>query len=298
MLKVENFSLALGDKIILENIDFTLKRGKILGIVGPSGVGKTSLLNALVGLYKGDTGKITLDGEEIYENPEVKKRITYVPDESPSFSFIKISDILNYYSSILEKFSEERFHKLNKIFNIPVNKRFLSLSKGMKARVNIMLALSCEACLVVMDEPTSGLDPILKEKLFKMLLREVVDNEIMVIISSHQLGDLEKICDEIIMLDDAKVVYHNSLEKMKKNIKKLQVAFEAPVYEEDINIEGIVSKSVVGRVFTIVTEKYDDNFKNELKKFNPLFIEEIDLSLEEAFIHKLDKGEEYEEVFK
>lgn len=298
MLKVENFSLKLGDKVILKDINFTLNKGRVLGIVGPSGVGKTSLLNSLVGLYSGNEGRITLNDELVYENQIVKKLIAYVPDESPSFSFIKISDILEYYSSVVEDFSQEKFHRLNKVFKIPTNKRFLTLSKGMKARVNIMLALASAPKLIVLDEPTSGLDPILKEKLFKILLKEVVDNEVMVVISSHQLVDLEKICDDIIMIDDAKVVYHSSLDNMKKNIKKLQVAFEAPVYEEDLNIDGIFSKNVIGRVFTIVTEKYDDDFKAKLKQFKPLFVEEIDLSLEEAFIHKLDKGDDYEEIFK
>ncbi|MEG0296200.1 MAG: ABC transporter ATP-binding protein [Clostridium sp.] len=298
MLKMENFSLSLGDKKILDNISFTLDKGKVLGIVGPSGVGKTSLLNALVGLYSGDSGILTLNDEVIYENEELKKYISYVPDEHPSFQFIKIKDIIEYYKSILDNFSEEKFHKINKIFKIPINKRFFNMSKGMKARVSIMVALASNPKMIVLDEPTSGLDPILKEKLFKILMREVIDNDVIVIVSSHQLVDLERICDEIIMLDEARIAYSSSLENMKKNIKKLQVAFEAPVYEEDLNIEGIFSISTVGRVFTIVTDKYDDEFKAELNKFNPLFVEEIDLSLEEAFIHKLDKGDNYEEIFK
>lgn len=298
MLKMENFSLSLGDKKILDNISFSLDKGKVLGIVGPSGVGKTSLLNALVGLYSGDSGTLTLNDEVIYENEELKKYISYVPDEHPSFQFIKIKDIIEYYKSILDNFSEEKFHKINKIFKIPINKRFFNMSKGMKARVSIMVALASNPKMIVLDEPTSGLDPILKEKLFKILMREVIDNDVIVILSSHQLVDLERICDEIIMLDEARIAYSSSLENMKKNIKKLQVAFEAPVYEEDLNIEGIFSISTVGRVFTIVTDKYDDEFKAELNKFNPLFVEEIDLSLEEAFIHKLDKGDNYEEIFK
>lgn len=298
MLKMENFSLSLGDKKILDNISFSLDKGKVLGIVGPSGVGKTSLLNALVGLYSGDSGTLTLNDEVIYENEELKKYISYVPDEHPSFQFIKIKDIIEYYKSILDNFSEEKFHKINKIFKIPINKRFFNMSKGMKARVSIMVALASNPKMIVLDEPTSGLDPILKEKLFKILMREVIDNDVIVIVSSHQLVDLERICDEIIMLDEARIAYSSSLENMKKNIKKLQVAFEAPVYEEDLNIEGIFSISTVGRVFTIVTDKYDDEFKAELNKFNPLFVEEIDLSLEEAFIHKLDKGDNYEEIFK
>ncbi|MDU2158934.1 AAA family ATPase, partial [Clostridium sp.] len=190
-----------------------------------------------------------------------------------------------------------KFYKINKIFKIPLNKRFLQLSKGMKMRVNLMIAFSLNCDLLVLDEPTSGLDPILKEKVLKIIMNEVYSKEKSVIISSHNLGELERICDEILILNDGKIEYHNSLENIKRNIRKIQVAFDMPVYEEDLNIDGIFSISQVGRVFTIITESYDDALKEKLNKFNPLFIEEIDLSLEEVFIHRLEGECDYEEIF-
>ena len=128
-------------------------------------------------------------------------------------------------------------------------------------------------------------------------MNEVYSKEKSVIISSHNLGELERICDEILILNEGKIEYHNSLENIKRNIKKIQVAFDMPVYEEDLNIDGIFSISQVGRVFTIITESYDDDLKEKLNKFNPLFIEEIDLSLEEVFIHRLEGECDYEEIF-
>ncbi|WLF70927.1 ABC transporter ATP-binding protein [Clostridium septicum] len=298
MLKVNNLSLKLGDKKILEDINFNVKKGTILGLVGPSGVGKTSLIKALVGIYEGNGGEILLNEEKIYDNSEVKKKIAYVPDEHNSFYLISIKEIVNYYKLIYDNFDENRFNKINSIFKIPINKRFFQLSKGMKVRVNLMLALSLNGELLVLDEPTSGLIPILKEKVLKLIMEEVIDKERVIIISSHNLIELERICDDIIMLDEGKIAYHNSLEGIKKNIKKIQVAFDMPVYKEDLNIDGIFSISQIGRVFTIVTDKYDNIFKEKLEEFNPLFIEEIDLSLEEVFIHKLEKEDDYEEIFK
>lgn len=297
MIELKNYSLNYGDNIILDNINFTLDRGKILGIVGPSGVGKTSLIRGLVGIYRGTSGSLLFDGEDVYDNPEVKRKIAFVPDEHSSFYLITLKEILNYYKSIYPNFDEDKFYKINKIFKIPLNKRFLQLSKGMKMRVNLMIAFSLNCELLVLDEPTSGLDPILKEKVLKIIMNEVYSNEKSVIISSHNLGELERICDEILILNDGKVEYHNSLENIKRNIKKIQVAFDMPVYEEDLNIEGIFSISQVGRVFTIITESYDDYFKEKLNKFKPLFVEEIDLSLEEVFIHRLEGKYDYEEIF-
>lgn len=297
MIELKNYSLNYGDSKILDNISFSLDRGKILGIVGPSGVGKTSLIRGIVGIYKGTSGSLIFDGEDVYDNPEVKRKIAFVPDEHSSFYLITLKEILNYYKSIYSNFDEDKFYKINKNFKIPLNKRFLQLSKGMKMRVNLMIAFSLNCDLLVLDEPTSGLDPILKEKVLKIIMNEVYSKEKSVIISSHNLGELERICDEILILNDGKIEYHNSLENIKRNIRKIQVAFDMPVYEEDLNIDGIFSISQVGRVFTIITESYDDALKEKLNKFNPLFIEEIDLSLEEVFIHRLEGECDYEEIF-
>ncbi|MBU3106660.1 ABC transporter ATP-binding protein [Clostridium gasigenes] len=298
MLEVKNLSLKFGEKKVIDNISLQVEKGKILGIIGPSGVGKTSLIRALVGIYEGDLGQVLVDGENLYDNSSAKKKMAYVPDEHNSFSLIKLSDIVEFYRSIYPKFNENKFNKINKIFKIPLEKRFFQLSKGMKVRVNLMLAFSIGGEYLVLDEPTSGLDPILKEKVLKLIIREVQNFGVGVIISSHHLDELERVCDNIIIIDNGKIAYHNSLEGMKKNIKKIQVAFEAPIYEEDLDIEGIFSITHLGRVFTIITDRYDEEFKNKLNKFNPLFIEEINLSLEEVFIHKLDKGDNYEEIFK
>lgn len=293
MLEFKNISLELSGKKIIDSMSFEVEKAKVLGIVGPSGVGKTSLIKILVGIYEGDSGQVLVNGKKLYDNSEMKKKIAYVPDEHNSFSLIKLSDIVEFYEGIYPKFNKEKFNKINKIFKIPLDKRFFQFSKGMKVRVNVMLAFSIGAEYLVLDEPTSGLDPILKEKVLKLIISEVKEYGVGVIISSHHLDELEKICDNIIMIDDGKIAYQNSLEEMKRNIKKIQVAFEAPIYLEDLSINGIFSITQLGRVFTIVTDRYDEEFKNELNKFNPLFIEEIDLSLEEIFIHKLE-GDYYE----
>ena len=156
-------------------------------------------------------------------------------------------------------------------------------------RLSIMLAFSIHAKYLILDEPTSGLDAILKNKLLKIFADEVYDNNTTIIISSHHLNELERICDDVAILDNGVISYENSLENMKNKIKKIQIAFDEPVYEEDLNLKGIFKISKVGRVFTIITDEYDDEFIKGLNKFKPLFIEEVDLSLEDIFIYKVDK---------
>ena len=297
MLELKDFSLEYGENKILENINFSLEKGKVLGIVGPSGVGKTSLIKGIVGIYKGTSGKLLYDGEEVYDNYKIKEKIAYVPDEHNSFYLITLREIIKFYKSIYNKFDEEKFYKINKIFKIPLNKRFLQLSKGMKMRVNLMVAFSLNAELLILDEPTSGLDPILKEKVLKMIVEEVANGDKSVIVSSHNLMELERICNDVLILNEGKIEYYNSLENIKRNVKKIQVAFDMPVYIEDLSFEGIFNINQVGRVFTIVIENNDDSFKEHINKFKPLFIEEIDLSLEEVFINRIEGKVIDEEIF-
>ena len=297
-LSVKNYSLKYNDNIILDKVSFELERGRILGIIGPSGAGKTSLIKALVGIYYSKPSEISLANEGIYDNKKVKEKIAFVPDEQTSFYLITVIEAVKYYKSIYKNFKEDRFFKLNKIFKIPINKRFMQLSKGMKVRVNLMLALSIDSEIIVLDEPTSGLDPILKQKVLEIISKEIHCDNKSIIISSHNMSDLEKLCDNILIINNGTVNYYNSLKNLRKNIRKIQIAFDKPIYEEDLKIEGVTSIKSVGRVFTLITENYNEDFIKRLESKGPLFIEEIDLSLEEIFISKLGGEDDYEGIFK
>ncbi|AJG98644.2 ABC transporter [Clostridium beijerinckii] len=298
MIEVNNLSFEIDGRQILENINIRIDKNKIFGIIGPNGVGKTTLLRCLTGIYKGTSGNVFYDGQEVYENIGVKNKIGYVADENIMQTNFKVSEILKYYKYSYKNFDEKKFNELNKIFKVQTNKYIFQLSKGMKMRLSIMLAFSIHAKYLILDEPTSGLDAILKNKLLKIFADEVFENDTTIIISSHHLNELERICDDVAILDKGVVTYENSVENMKNKIKKIQVAFDEPVYEEDLKLKGIFKISRVGRVFTIITDEYDGEFIKSLEKFKPLFIEEIDLSLEDIFIYKVDKEDNDEKIFK
>ncbi|WP_455797176.1 ABC transporter ATP-binding protein [Clostridium butyricum] len=289
MIEVNNVSFEIDGRTILNDINLKIPEGKIYGIIGPNGVGKTTLLRCLTGIYQTTKGLVKYDGEDVYDNPKVKEIIGYVADENIMHPNFRVKDLIKYYKYSYTKFDEKKFKELNEIFKIPERKFIFQLSKGMKMRLSIMLAFSIHAKYLILDEPTSGLDAILKNKLLKIFADEVYDNNTTIIISSHHLNELERICDDVAILDNGSISYENSLENMKNKIKKIQIAFDEPVYEEDLNLKGIFKISKVGRVFTIITDEYDDEFIKGLNKFKPLFIEEVDLSLEDIFIYKVDK---------
>lgn len=298
MIQVNNLSFIIDEKEILKDVNLQIKEGKIFGIIGPNGVGKTTLLRCLSGIYKPTNGQVVYDGECVHDNPNIKERIGFVSDENIFFYSFKVSELLKYYKYSYKNFDRDRFDELNEIFKIPLNKFIFQLSKGMKMRLSLMIAFSIKAKYLILDEPTSGLDAIIKNKLLKIFVDEVAKHNITIIISSHHLGELERICDEVAILDDGKVSYENSIDDMKKKIKKIQVAFDKPTYEEDLNLNGIFKISKVGRVFTIITDDFGEEFLEALNRFNPLFIEEIDLSLEDIFIYKVDKEDNNEKIFK
>ncbi|MDR5587836.1 MULTISPECIES: ABC transporter ATP-binding protein [Clostridium] len=298
MIQVSNLSFKIDDKEILKDINLNINEGKIFGIIGPNGVGKSTLLRCLSGIYKTSEGEVKYNDENVYNNPKVKENIGFVADENTFFYNFKVKEVLRYYNYAYKNFDIDRFNELNEIFKLPLNKFVFQFSKGMKMRLSLALAFSIKAKYLILDEPTSGLDPIVKNKLLKIFIDEVANNNATIIISSHHLGELERICDEVAILDEGKVSYKNSIENMKNKIKKIQVAFDKPTYEEDLELKGVFKISKVGRVFTIITEQYDEEFIKALNKFNPLFMEEIDLSLEDIFIYKVDKEENNEKIFK
>jgi len=298
MIEVNNLSYEIEGREILKDINLKINKGTIFGIIGPNGVGKTTLLRCLTGIYKPVSGTINYDGIEVYDNIEVKGQIGYVADENIMQTKFKVKEVLKYYKYTYDTFDENKFNELNKIFKIPENKFIFQLSKGMKMRLSIMLAFSIQAKYLILDEPTSGLDAILKNKLLNIFLDEVFENNTTIVISSHHLGELERICDDVAILDEGVVSYENSVENMKNKIKKIQVAFDKPISEEDLRLKGTFKITKVSRVFTIVTDEYDEALVKSLKELNPLFIEEIDLSLEDIFIYKVDKEDSHEKIFK
>lgn len=288
MIEIKGLSKMIEDKYILKEINLKVNKGSIFGLIGPNGAGKSTLIRCLTGIYGLEEGEILYEGQSVYENIDVKNKIGYVADENNFFSTFKLIDIISYYKLAYKNFDEEKFKELNKEFKMNTKKRFFQLSKGNKMKFAIMMAMCIQPEYLILDEPTSGIDPIFKRKFIEMLLNEVAEKGTTIIISSHNLSNVERICDTVAILNNGKVTAVSSIDDMKNKIKKLQVAFKAAIKEEELKIHGVVKIENVGRVYNIVTTDYGAELIGKINSLNPLFVEELDLSLEDIFIYTIE----------
>lgn len=293
MLEVIDVSKKFGDFKALENINLKMDKGKIYGIIGGNGAGKTTLLQMMAGIYRVEEGRILVDGEEVYENNSAKNKIAYVADRNQFFRDYSCEEMVDFYSQVYEKFSKEDFYRYNELYELDLSKKIRQLSKGMQMRLSIMLNISTNPEILILDEPTSGLDVIAKKDLLSILISLVEKKEIIIIISSHHITDLEKICDEVVVINKGQLKYKSNIIGIKDRIKKIQVVFEDSVDEKLRNMDYILNIDKIGSIYYLVIEGYNEKIEQDLRKLGASLIEHIGISLEEIFIYtnKSDRGD-------
>ena len=302
MIKVENIAKSYYDKVAIEDISLTIIPGQIQGLVGDNGAGKTTLIKCMAGIYKPEKGRIifsgvdadehTMEKEGIYNNPSLKEKIGYVSDNNEYIGRYTIKKMLRVYEIYYPRFDRDKFEKLNQDFKLELGAKIDSLSKGQKMRLGFMLEIAKMPEYLLLDEPTSGLDPVAKKLFLEKLVEEVEKENIGVLISSHNLNDLEKLCDTITILDNGKVRSESGLDELKESLTKLQVVFENGLDEKLLSREAVLSFTNVGNVYTLIIEDYDSKKEKWLKDLGAGYMEELDMSLEELYIAlKTRKGE-------
>ena len=294
MIEVIDVSKAFGDFKALDKINIKIKKGTIHGIIGENGAGKTTLLQMLAGEYDVEKGKILVEGENVYDNNKVKKKIGYVADRNQYFKDYKISEMVDFYFGIYDTFSKDDFKEYNKTFKLNTDKKIKQLSKGMQMRLSLMLNLSIKPEILILDEPTSGLDAIIKKDLLDILLKQVYERNLTIVISSHHIGELEKICDEFTILNRGKVKYQSNIENIKEDVKKLQVVFKEDVEDKLNQVDDIINIEKIGSIYYLVTDNYSKKLIDDLNNLGAQFIENIGITLEEIFIYtnkKIDRSE-------
>lgn len=292
MLEIKNVYKSYNRNNVLKDISLNVLPGEIHGLIGENSAGKTTLIKCVTGVYKADKGKILYDGKPIYDNPEVKERVGYVADYNDYIKYYTVSKMVHMYETFYPGFNKSKFNEFNQIFKLPVNKRILALSKGQKMRLAFMLETAKEPDYLILDEPTSGLDPVAKAKFFELLINEVEQREIGVLISSHNLEGLEKICDSVTMMHQGVVERQMSMEDFKSTLTRLNVVFEGGANKKVYEMPEILRIRNVGSIYTMIVKEYSEAFAGKLYKLGASLVEPVEISLEELFVVLEEEKEE------
>ena len=292
MIEVRNLTKTFDGFRALDGATVTVPDGGVYGLVGPNGAGKSTLIRHLTGIYRPDSGEVLVDGEPIYENPEKKALIAAIPDDWYYFPSATVADMMRFYRGFYPKFDMNRYEKFKDVFSISEKALIRRLSKGMQKQVAFWLTMCCRPQYLILDEPVDGLDPVMRRQVWSLMMADVAENGITVLVSSHNLRELEDVCDHVGIMNKGKVLLERSLSDLQENIVKLQVVWGpegAPGLPGQLQV---LHTSHVGRVYTYIVRGNMEEIRARMEQEKPLMLEALPLSLEEIFIYELG-GEQY-----
>ena len=294
MIEARNVVKAFDGFRALDGLTMTVPRGSVYGLVDPNGAGKSTLLRHVTGIYRQDSGEVLLEGEPIYENPAAKARISSIPDELYYFLSASTRDMARFLRGFYPRFDRDRYRTLKEVFSqVDEARPMRRLSKGMQKQAAFWLSLCCRPEVLVLDEPVDGLDPVMRRQVWSLLMADVAQEGTTVLVSSHNLRELEDVCDRVGILSHGKVLIERSLTDLQENLVKMQVVFqkrELPQLPADLEVLHV---SQVGRIHTLIVRGNATDVTNRLAVYAPILLEALPLTLEEIFIYELG-GEDYE----
>ena len=286
MLEANNVVKTFDGFRALDGANMTVPRGAVYGLVGPNGAGKSTIIRHFTGVYRPDSGQVTLDGQPVYENPAAKSRMAVIPDDWYYFPQANIRDMARLYAGTHPFFSWDRYHKLREAFPLPEKQLLRRMSKGMQKQAAFWLVMSCMPEVLVLDEPVDGLDPVMRRQVWSLLLGDVADRGTTVLVSSHNLRELEDVCDHVGIMDHGHVLLERSLAQLQDNMVKMQVVFPDGVNEVPAGLP-VLHASRIGRVHTLIMRMNAQEATERLMAYSPLLADAVPLTLEEIFIYEL-----------
>ena len=281
MLELKNLTKTFGSFKALDGLTLTVPKGAVYGLVGPNGAGKSTAIRHMTGIYRPDSGSVTLDSQHIYENPGVKENIGYIPDEIFYFNSATLEDMRKFYKGLYPRFDDALFDRLKEIFKLPEKTPIRRYSKGMQKQAAFQLTLSCRPDVLILDEPVDGLDPVMRRQVMSLILADVADRGTTVLISSHNLRELEDVCDHVGIMMGGKMLLEKSLADMQGATHKLQIVGDVPEGLE------VLHESSSGRLKTLIVRGSAYEIGTKAEEAKPAYFDVLPLSLEEIFIYEL-----------
>ncbi len=285
MIEVKNLTKTFDGFTALDGMTITVPKGAVYGLVGPNGSGKTTLIRHITGAYRPDSGVVTVDGERVWENNAIKSRMANIPDEIFYFQSSSINDMAKFYEGIYPRFDAALFERLSEVFPLPRKKVIRSFSKGMQKQAAFWLSLCCRPDYLILDEPVDGLDPIMRRQVWSLILSDVEKYGTTVLISSHNLRELEDVCDHVGILDHGRTLIEHSMEELQGNIAKVQLVLPDGAILPELN--GVLNSSMSGRMHVLIMRGDTEDTRRRIEALSPVYYDLIPLSLEEIFIYEL-----------
>ena len=271
----------------LNHLNMHVPKSAIYGLVGPNGAGKSTIIRHITGAYKQDQGEVKIDGENVYENPSVKAKFAYIPDDIFYFTQANTIDMMKYYKGIYPKFDAQLFSALADCFPaVDVRRNIRSLSKGMQKQVAFWLSVCCRPELLILDEPVDGLDPVMRRQIWSIIMSDVAEHGTTVLVSSHNLRELEDVCDHVGIMNEGKILIEKSLSDLQGSVTKVQAAFAGDMPKLPDSIQ-VLHQTTPGRVHTLILKGEPKEAEAAMAATNPLLLDVLPLTLEEIFIYEL-----------
>ena len=288
MIDVSKLTKTFDDVVALDALDMFVPTASVYGLVGANGAGKTTVIRHLAGVLRGDSGKVTYDDEDIWENDDLKQRIAVIPDELYFPAPYSMHDMRDFYKGLYGRWNDERFHEMAAAFKLDEKRRLRTFSKGMKKQAAFCLALACRPDYLLLDEPIDGLDPIVRKQVWRFIVDDVAEREMTVLVSSHNLKEMEGICDRIGIMQNGKMRLEKEMESLRGDLHKVQVAFGPGEMARD-PYEGlnVIHRDRRGTVDLLLIADPAEKIREVIAKSDPLIFDLLPLTLEEIFIHEL-----------
>ncbi|MBY6037685.1 ABC transporter ATP-binding protein [Fictibacillus nanhaiensis] len=287
MINVKNVSKRFENQSVLKEVHFSIDKGSIYGLLGSNGAGKTTLLKIISGILTQDKGHVFIDDSPVFEQIQIKDKVVFLPDTLYFFPQYTIRQMAEFYRNIYTQWNEERFQRLSDVFEIDIDKKIHKLSKGMQRQVAFWLAMSAMPEILVLDEPLDGLDPVMRKKVKNLLVQDVAEREMTVLISSHNLREVEDICDHIGILHKGSIILEKDLDDLKSDVHKVQVAFKKNVPNKLFDNVDLLFKEERGSVLLCIVRGNQADVMMHFKTFEPDIFDILPLTLEEIFIYEM-----------
>lgn len=288
MIKLSGTVKRFDDFTALDGVDLTIPKGTAFGLLGSNGAGKSTILRLLSGIYIQEEGEVTIDGQRVFDQPAIKEKVFFINDETAQFGTFTLKELKEYYKGFYPSFSEELFEELRERVKLPDNKKIDRFSKGMKRQAIVITGLASGADYLLLDEAFDGLDPTMRIIVKRMLVDAMLDRKLTTVISSHNLSEINEICDSVALLHQGKVLLNRDLDSVKGCIHKVQAVFNEERSEEDFAALSPLHYSRSRSVHYLILKGTEEEIRQKMAEFDPVVVDLIPLTLEEIFIYEME----------